>query len=171
MSSAVKTTVESLGVRIGRDEGHELACYCPFHGNTESPALYINKDTGLWLCFNPSCAKKGDLRRLAQMLGKDIENVVVEITDEDMAGIIAMLSQDTEVDDEWGELIDSAKLDFSVTKDRKKAKYLIDRGFNTETLDYFGVGFSEMQNRLIIPVYNEHSVAVGVILARVLMSA
>jgi hypothetical protein len=43
-----------------RGSGAERRAFCVFHENTESPALSINVEEGLYACHNPDCGARGD---------------------------------------------------------------------------------------------------------------
>ena len=147
----VREYLESKGIDIARDDGSELACYCPFHSNADTPAFSINKYTGLWICFNPGCSKRGSIRDLMEFYG-DKPSFVKESTYDE---ILELLKEPEAVksDDSWAEVLDSIRLVFPGDED--KAQYLIDRGYTVETLEYFEVGYSSKKDRIVIPVRNE----------------
>ncbi len=41
--------------------GAELEAFCPFHENTDTPALGVNVGNGLYICRNPECGARGDV--------------------------------------------------------------------------------------------------------------
>jgi hypothetical protein len=43
-----------------RGRGANRMAFCPWHENTDSPALSINVDEGLYQCMNPECGAHGD---------------------------------------------------------------------------------------------------------------
>jgi DNA primase len=133
----------------------EYACYCPFHANTSSPAFYINKKTGLWHCFNPSCDKKGSFVALVkQMTGSDIawryrphysDDSLLDMLELDGGALI-------QTPPNWDEAMERVFLDYSNTAEViEKLAYLLERGFSIETLEHFEVGYSERQHRIVIP--------------------
>lgn len=151
--------IESHGVQIVRDDGSELACYCPFHSNSDTPAFYINKNTGLWICFNPSCGKTGSLRDLMEFFG-DHGKIVRDYSFDDIQkNLIYQGDKDNESD--WESILE--QIEISYPDERYKVQYLIDRGFSEETLQYFGVAFSSERNRIVIPARNEKHKIVGFI--------
>lgn len=147
------------GVDIVREDGTELACYCPFHANKDTPAFYINKKTGLWICFNPGCGKRGSMRDLMEFFGdKKSFHKDIEIDD-----IIANLSyrEKVEHDNSWDETLE--KIIVKLPDDADKVSYLINRGFDEETIEHFEIGYSQTKKRIVIPVRNELFKMVGFI--------
>lgn len=151
--------IEARGVQVIRDDGAELACYCPFHSNMDTPAFYINKKTGLWICFNPSCGKTGSIRDLMEFFG-DHGKFVKDYSIDDIESNLNYY-QDHSEDHSWDEMLETIRIDFP--EEAYKAQYLIDRGFSEETLDYFGIGFSESKNRIVIPARDHKHLVVGFI--------
>jgi DNA primase len=155
----VASYLEQHGVEIVREEGRELACLCPFHKNTDSPAFYINKDNGLWICFNPACEKRGSLRDLMRFFGDEKPLV----RDYDVDQILALLDPTAETShrEDWDSALESIRLNFP--DESGKAQYLFERGLSEDTLAYFEIGFSEKRGRVVIPARDEMSRLVGFI--------
>jgi DNA primase len=154
----IEEYIVSHGVEVVRDDGAELACLCPFHKNTDSPAFYINKNTGLWICFNPSCAKRGSIRDLMEFFG-DKKPLIKEHS---LSEIQKLLVEDEPPQaEDWDASLESIRLKFP--GDEEKCEYFINRGFSTETLQYFEIGFSSKRRRFVIPARNEQSRLVGFI--------
>lgn len=155
--SKVIDYLDSKGIEIVRDDGHELACYCPFHSNSATPAFYINKKSGLWICFNPSCGKKGSLKDLMVFYG-DSTSFVKEYSIEDIESLFRDEAKAPE--ERWEETLDKIKVD---NNNIHTIQYLLNRGFTKETCFHFEIGFSEKKHRIVIPVRNERHHIVGVI--------
>lgn len=150
--------VESKGLQVIRDDGAELACYCPFHSNMDTPAFYINKKTGLWICFNPSCGKTGSLRDLMEFFGdhgKIVRDYSLNEIEENL------LYKHSDEDEGWDQVLESISVDYE--NDSSKLNYLINRGFSIDTLEYFGIAFSETKRRIVIPARDEKHKVVGFI--------
>jgi len=155
----ITSYVESKGVQIVRDDGQELACYCPFHSNLDTPAFYINKSTGLWICFNPSCGKTGSIRDLMNFFG-DKGKIVKDYSLSDIEKNLLYDNTERE-DNSWDEALDSISL--SYPEDLNKVQYLVDRGFTETTLSYFDIAFSDSKRRIVIPARNERHKVIGFI--------
>lgn len=155
----VRSAIERYGIEVKRDDGEELACLCPFHNNSHSPAFYINKRTGMWLCFNPNCGKKGSLSTLSQIFG-DKKKLVITPTLEDIESALEIKD---EKKDDWMEALERVSIDWTTRSNVDRLRYMFDRGFREETLRYFEVGFSEKKERIVIPARDEHYKLAGFI--------
>jgi DNA primase len=155
----IASYIESKGVQIMRDDGAELACYCPFHSNMDTPAFYVNKKTGLWICFNPSCGKTGSLRDLMEFFG-DHGTFVRDYTIDDIVANLKFIERETE-DHSWDETLELIRVD--LPDEIHKLQYLVDRGFTVETLEYFGIAYSDAKKRIVIPARDERHLVVGFI--------
>jgi len=147
-------------IEVMRDDGNELACLCPFHNNTDTPAFYINKNTGLWICFNPSCGRKGSLSELMAFFG-DAKPPSNDYSCDQIQKMLAIEPEYEHQKQDWAAALSSIKLAFP--EQAHLARYLIDRGFTSETLGFFEIGYSSKRNRLVIPVRDEMSNLVGFI--------
>jgi DNA primase len=141
------------------EPGDELACYCPFHENTDSPAFYINKHTGLWHCFNAQCGQKGRYTTLVKRL-TGVESVLVQDVSTDK--LEQMLTVAGKIEDEgFDEAMDRITINYRDPVEVSRLQYLIDRGFHPSVLEHFEVGFSKVQGRAVIPVRDENFKVVG----------
>lgn len=151
--------LQDHGIEVVRDDGKELACLCPFHKNTDSPAFYINKNTGLWICFNPSCEKRGSIRDLMIFFG-DEKPIIREHTVDEIQSLL-FPQEDGGNKEDWDSALESIRLSFP--DESGKAQYLFDRGLSEDTLVYFEIGFSEKKGRIVIPTRDEFSRLIGFI--------
>jgi DNA primase len=145
----------------------EYACYCPFHSNTSSPAFYINKKTGLWHCFNPSCGRKGSFATLAKELaGKELAwNYQPHYSDDELINMLensggALIA----APEDWGEAMERITIDYRSADDvDKNLSYLLNRGYSESVLEHFDIGYSARQERIVIPARDEFFNVVGFI--------
>jgi DNA primase len=149
----------SHGIEVMRDDGNELACLCPFHKNTDSPAFYINKQTGLWICFNPSCEKRGSFKDLMTFFG-DHRPMVKDHSVDEIEALLAGYKEEIPQEN-WDDALESIRVHFP--DDAEKVAYFLERGFTPETLTYFEIGFSPKKNRIVIPTRDETSRLIGFI--------
>lgn len=60
--------------------GAERTALCPFHHNTDTPALGINVDDGLFICRNPECGARGDFLDFYQKIrSMEFRDAVAEL--------------------------------------------------------------------------------------------
>ena len=147
-------------IDVHTSSGNEYIIFCPFHKNVNTPSFYINSKTGLWQCFNPSCGKKGNFRQLYRhVTGRSFSSHLsvdpVELQKKIDAGFIK--SKEEELD------LSTVSLDYTSKDSVDKLQPFINRGLSVETLKYFEIGFSEVKNRIVIPVRNQQYKIVGLI--------
>jgi DNA primase len=150
-------------LNVIREEGDEFACLCPFHDNRDTPALYINKTTGLWHCFNLSCGKKGRFQDLVKKITGETIYVANETTIEQLELLSKTVDYDHGPRDNFEEAMDRIIIDYRNPDEVQKLDYLVKRGFGLGVLEHFEVGFSSRQNRIVIPVRDENYKVVGFI--------
>jgi DNA primase len=160
IEKAVFELLNSQNIDIHTQSSTEIAIYCPFHRNENSPACYINVKTGLWQCFNPSCGKKGNFRQLYKhMTGKtygrewilDPVNLQRELNN---ALIVSRGPEDLS--------LDNVAIDYE-SDDVKLLSTIVERGYSLEILKEFEIGFSRVKERVVIPVRDPQYKLVGLI--------
>lgn len=133
-------------------------CLCPFHGNTESPAFAVDKEKGLFTCFNPSCNNSGKLEDLPRrILSKNFfqskriilkhKNAVAKPLVERLADI----SKKAELPEVDSETVDRLAENFW---NSPAVSYMRGRGFNDDTLKFFKIGYSFKKNLVSVPMYD-----------------
>ena len=151
---------EDNNVEVHTSSGSEYVIFCPFHKNINTPSFYINSKTGLWQCFNPSCGKKGNFRQLYRHItGRSFNSHVsidhVELQKKIDSGFIEV--KEEEID------LSTIAIDYSDSDKITKLQPFMDRGLSVTTLKYFEIGYSEVKNRIVIPVRNHQYKVVGLI--------
>lgn len=159
IEKAVLDLLNSQGVEVHAQSGTEVAIYCPFHDNHNSPACYINTKTGLWQCFNPSCGKKGNFRQLYKhMTGKTYgrEWILDPVNLQRELDLALVVKNDEEL------TTDSIEIDYE-SDQVNKLQTLIDRGYELDILEEFEIGYSSVKDRVVIPVRDPQYKLVGLI--------
>lgn len=159
---SLRKTIHNFAERyldVQTDFGEEIACFCPFHHNVHTPAFYLNKTTGLWLCHNPQCGEHGSFSQLVKRLtGKTIPDVPISFEDLENA-----FNEEKITEDQWDEAMERISVNYEIPEEHDRLEYLYERGFDTETLKFFEIGFSQSKNRIVIPVRNENYKLIGFI--------
>ncbi len=167
--SQTKSILKEIGLSIAGETGTEFSFYCPFHRNTHSASCSINKETGAWLCFNPSCGESGTLLEL-----------VKRITDKnDFQALRLIGAKEAEVLDNFDELLKEVMEDkpefeeFSQEKidelynylgsSEEAKEYFKSRGINEESMHHFKLGYSPKQNMVVVPVHSPDGLPVGIV--------
>ncbi len=148
---------------IVREEGDELACYCPFHENRDSPALYLNKYTGLWHCWNASCGAKGRFGTLVKKITGETYILKSEDITLDRLELLFQTSEEEVEEEGFDEAMERITINYRDPEQVSKLDYLINRGFQPSVLEHFEIGYSALQDRIVIPVRSENFKVVGFI--------
>lgn len=159
LEKEIKDLFLNYNIYISSSTSEEINVFCPFHKNSNSAAMYINVNTGLWQCFNPSCAKKGNFRQLYfNVTGKSFGK----------SNYIDPYNLDKELNKYKNEYIvdnflniDSIAIDYD--KELNLLNTLTERGLSLDTLRYFEVGYSKEKSRVVIPVRSASYELVGFI--------
>jgi DNA primase len=165
----VKSVLRSIGVSISHETGIEIGFYCPFHNNRNSPSCSINKDSGAWICFNPSCGETGTL----------VEMVKRVLEKNDFQAMRHIMSDEFQTYDAFEDTLQdmfSEKPDFvefpQDTIDRLHADlmefehakdYFNSRGINEESMKYFSLGYSHAMEMVVTPVHSPDGIPVGIV--------
>jgi DNA primase len=148
----------------------------------------LDKTKGLWQCFNPACGEtvtvwkdgeakqvfrhsQGNIYTLLKKMGKDANPFAVRrILDahqpkrESLEDRLASIREEA-VAEEFTEFptapLERMANDFS--NQAGPQKYMHDRGFDDETLMYFGIGYSNKQDMIITPMHDPKGMCVGFI--------
>jgi DNA primase len=159
ISGAVKDLLLNVNIQIQSESGKEITTYCPFHKNIHSPSFYININTGLWQCFNPSCGKRGNFRQLYKHLtGKSYSKEWIL----DPVNLQKELDKAL-IDDELKNDLSLDSIAVSADESIQLFQTLIDRGYSLEIINYFEIGYSKIKDRVVIPVRDQNYKLVGFI--------
>jgi|SRR5687767_3072289 len=166
----IASVLEYIGVEICSETTTNYLCLCPYHGNNYSPAFSISKTEGLFMCFNASCEKTGDILTLIadltkgnrftakRLLAKHKNTKPKSLTEE----IEAFLSKKEALGDFDQNVLDRMYHEF--WSNTNAQDYMINtRGFEVETLKWFRVGYSEKRDMIAVPFQDWNGHPLGVI--------
>lgn len=179
----ISAVAEYCGLEILDETASHYLIRCPFHDNTDKPTFALDKSKGLWTCFNPSCGRnivikgesvfkhsQGNLKTLLRRLDKDSNPFAIRrILDNyqpDREDLEVRLSSIRE--EKVEEFVEFPTDDIDYWADLMfvyptPLKYMQSRGFTTETLEYFGVGYSDKDRMIITPMHDTTGMCVGYI--------
>ena len=167
-ASQVEGVLEFCGVEVVSDTNTHFLAYCPFHGNTDSPALAVDKAKGLWNCFNPSCANSGTLQEMLKRLKGlnpfQAERTILKYRNVHRTPFAERLKEAMSKPEEFVEfpqdVLDRMYSDF---KGSIAEEYMHSRGFDDNTLEHFYVGYSKKKNMVGVPMHDPNGMPVGLI--------
>lgn len=182
-SAEVESVLRALGVDIRDETDTHFKAFCPYHGNTDSPAFVINKRSGLCYCFNPACAKGSEFRLTLEGLVRDLKHLnkietkrfilqhkrLADVSFEDKFDSI-VTDAPVELKEFPEAYIEKMHNRFLHTSDA--IEYMKGRGFKLDTLEHFKVGFTpasttgavyRKHDMVVVPAYDHRSRPVGLI--------
>jgi DNA primase len=169
--SHVRRVLQELGVSIYSESFTDFLCFCPFHGNKNTPSFSVSFSKGLFMCFNPACDVSGTLIEMV----KDISHR----NDFEALRFIqgCKIKSERPFEEELAELLedkpeyvafDQVKLDemyeaMNNLDGMDAVEYLKSRGISKEEIDYFKIGYSLKQDMIIVPVHSPDGIPVGLV--------
>ena len=143
--------------------GSEYIVFCPFHGNSRTPAGEINEESGLFFCF--SCQKVADLIELIMhTTGRSyfesvrfINSKTVERNVEDDVNR-ALIKQPEFVEFDRATV---ERLHNQAMSSDKAISYYAGRKITTESMQRFMLGYSANQDMVTVPVHAPDGMLLG----------
>jgi DNA primase len=165
----IKSVIKALGLDVVAEPGNEVMFYCPFHSNRHTASCCINKSSGAWLCFNPSCGESGTLTELVRRVlhKNDFEAIRFIAAQEKEAlnnfdeAMASMFEDKPDFEEFSQETLDKLYADLSASKEAQG--YLLSRGINKSSIDYFKLGYSSNMNMVITPVHSPDGTPIGLV--------
>lgn len=144
-------------------------CYCPFHGNRDTPSFNVSKTKGAYICFNPACGVSGSLADLVVKTTKCTPfaalRLIAKLKTETTVSFEERLARELAVEPEWvafpQEVLVKCYNDFWETP--KALDYMHGRKFEDETLKYFRIGYSAKRDAVMVPMHSPDGQPIGVI--------
>lgn len=167
-ASQVESVLEFCEIEIVSDTNTHFLAYCPFHGNTDTPAFAVDKSKALWTCFNPSCMNSGTLeellRRLKGLNPFQAQRTIIKYRNSNNTPFADRLKEAMSKPPEFVEFpqaaLDRMASDF---KGSVGEEYMKSRGFDDETLEYFSIGYSAKKNMVVVPMHDPNGMPIGII--------
>jgi DNA primase len=165
----IKSVIKALGLDIVAEPGNEVMFYCPFHSNRHTASCCINKSSGAWLCFNPSCGESGTLNELVRRVlhKNDFEAIRFIATQEQAAlnnfdEVMANMFEEKPDFEEFSQdTLD--RLHTNLLASQSAKDYLKSRSINEESMNHFGLGYSTSMNMVITPVHSPDGTPIGLV--------
>lgn len=166
----VEATLESLGVEVVADTYSNFLCYCPFHPNMNTPAFSVDKEQGLWLCFNAACegSAGGNLVQLILALSERTRMEALRFLDKKASEAHKPLSVRLEAmkaEEHWP-ILPQMKIDelhSNLWSYQPVLDYMMEeRGFTEQTLVDFEVGWEPDKEMVVVPIHDADGNPLGV---------
>lgn len=166
----IRAVLNSIGIQVRSESENDFLCLCPFHGNSRTPSMTVSRISGLFNCFNPSCAEAGNLKRLVAFRTEKSEFEILRFIASHRTGTADFEKIMSELGKEPSpeELVEFpadkiVALKQAFWRSQEAQDYMAGRGFNPFVLEEFRVGFSDKQSMVTIPAYTETGMPVGIV--------
>jgi DNA primase len=139
---------------VGVRTGPEFMAHCLWHDNQHSPALQINAETGLFVCF--SCGKAGNIKTLEREFGVRAGEVEVDVSE-----IVARLNA---LEAQSGAPVQLPPIPEAMVKRYQfNRDYWHGRNLTDVTIDAFDLGFDLFNDMATIAIRDQHGRLLGFI--------
>ena len=151
------------GIDIEAEFGNDFIIYCPYHNNTRTPAAEIAKDSGLFFCFG--CQTTKNLEEFVMFVTgrtyfESARYIKSKETETNIENVInkAMYAPPEFV--QYDELL-IKRLNNQALESPRAMRYYSNRFITEESVKKFGLGYSEKQDMVTIPVHSPDSMTLG----------
>lgn len=177
----VEAVLRALGVDIRDETENDFLSFCPYHGNTDSPAFSTSKRYGYSICFNPACAAGTEKRLTLEAMAVDLKGL------DRMSAKRFVMRHKGDTGESFRDKFDAIQSEpeelplFSETAIEKMHQrflntpqavaYMEGRGFTLETMKHFKVGFTPAsyepiyrpKDMIVVPAYDHQNRPVGLV--------
>lgn len=159
----IKRVLAGAGIDVESEVDSDYIIFCPFHGNYKTPAGEVDKSSGIFFCF--SCHKVADLVELIMFTSNR--------TYFESVRFIKSKEQETSLEQDienklrhqpdyiqYDELT-IKRLNSQALESPRAMRYFESRLIHEDSVKKFGLGFSEKQDMVTIPVASPDGMSVG----------
>ena len=159
----IKRVITGSGISIEGEVDSDYLVYCPFHPNHRTPAGEIDKSNGTFFCF--ACHKISDLNEFVMhVTGRTYFEAVRFIKSKEVATNLevevnkALVKQPEFI--QFDELL-LKRLNQQALDSHRAKSYFAGRSISEDSIKKFGLGFSEKQDMVTVPVHAPDGMALG----------
>ena len=159
----IQRVLNGAGIDVEAEFGNDYIIYCPYHNNTRTPAAEIAKDSGLFFCFG--C-----------QITKNLEEFIMFVTGRtyfEAARYIKSKQTETNIESvinkamyappdfvQYDEVL-IKRLNNQALESPRAMRYYAGRYITEDSVKKFGLGYSEKQDMLTIPVHSPDGLTLG----------
>ena len=159
----VQRVLAGSGIDVYSELDADFIIFCPFHNNYRSPAGEINKSTGIFYCF--SCQKTSDLVEFVMFTSNRtyFESVRFIKSKEQESNLEQEMVRQlhTKQDYVLYDELQVKRLHQQAVDSPRATNYFYGRRITQESILKFGLGFSENQDMVTIPVHSPDGMLLG----------
>jgi DNA primase len=159
----IKRVLTGAGLDIESEVDSDYIVFCPFHGNSRTPAGEVDKQTGIFFCF--SCQHVTDLPQLIMKVSNRtyFESVRFIKSKEQGSSVIDAVSKKLVERPPYLQYdqVLIKRLNQQALESPRAMRYYEGRLITEESVKKFGLGYSEKQDMVTIPVHSPDGMEVG----------
>jgi DNA primase len=159
----IKRVLTGAGIDIEAEFGLDYIIYCPYHSNTRTPAGEVSKESGLFFCFGCQTTKTliefimHTTNRTYFEAARYIKNKEKNLNISDVINK-ALYEKPTFV--QYDELL-IKRLNLQALESPRATRYFEGRKITKESMSKFGLGYSEKQDSVTIPIHSPDGMTIG----------
>lgn len=159
----VKRVLTGAGIDIEAEYGTDYIIFCPFHNNNRTPAGEVSKEHGMFFCFGCQTTKT-----LIEFVMYTSNRTYFEAV-----RYIKSKEQETSIEDsvnkalinkpefvQYDELL-IKRLNNQALESPRALRYFEGRKISKESINKFGLGYSEKQDSVTIPIHSPDGICIG----------
>ena len=159
----IKRVITGSGINIESEVDSDYLIYCPFHNNYRTPAGEVDKRTGFFFCF--SCQHVCDLTELIMHTSgrsyfESARYIKSKETESDIEQQVNQRLIVKEMYTPFDEIM-IKRLNNQALESPRAMRYFQGRLITEESVKKFGLGYSEKQDMVTIPVASPDGIDIG----------
>jgi DNA primase len=159
----IRRVLNGAGVDIEAEFGNNFIVFCPYHNNSRTPAGEVSNESGLFFCFG--CQMTKNLEEfIMHMTGRTYFETVRYIkskeTETNIESVVnkAMYAPPDFV--QYDELL-IKRLNNQAVESPRAMRYFESRSITKDSIVKFGLGYSEKQDSVTIPMHSPEGMTIG----------
>lgn len=159
----IKRILTGAGLDIESEVDSDYIIFCPFHGNSRTPAGEVDKQTGIFFCF--SCQHVTDLIQLIMKVsGRTYFESArfIKSKEQESSVVDAVSKKLVERPDyfQYDQVL-IKRLNQQAIESPRAMRYYSGRSITEDSVKKFALGYSEKQDMVTIPVHSPDGMEVG----------
>jgi DNA primase len=162
-SGQIASILQSCDIKVGGEIDTHFLLFCPFHYNVHTPACEIDKNNGMFICF--SCGESGSIVDMVMRITNrnyfEASRLIHSKRDDVDIERVVQETIDTSLDHPEFDMDTIQRLHQNLLQDSRAKEYFYSRNITDESFVNFKLGYSDKQDMVIVPVFDEFSRCLG----------
>lgn len=159
----LQNILNACNIAVASQSDGQFMAYCPFHPNSNSPALSVSAAKGVFFCFNPSCGASGTVEHLVEKsMGANLFRARRIILKAQVAG---EAPPPPEENFKFSPISpqEVSRLQALLEQSEQAQRYLVSRKITKNTSLYFQLGYDPGHQALMVPMHTPDGEPLGFI--------